>query len=344
MRILVLVALCLSVSAAAYKSQSAQVLPKTTPGDHATDILFQSTDGGNTWQDFSHGLPKDLLVNRVFAQDGEVYLAANGSLYHNRDPKTDVWGREEIGLSLPEIKGVFEHNKWIGNIFSGYSGHYVSVIDEGLYQKASKKNTWEPIKTPRIGENINALVENPDGSLLVGCLSGLYKSTDKGKTWTQVYNQGWCTSLCEVNGILIGSAQQGLLRSTDGGNNWACILPDDGGVYNINAIGNRFAAIRVAGRWRDINDPTPQRTSISDDGGKTWNCINDGMSPIGDMNDLKLAGEYLFCNNKTGIYRSADGGIHWKLVRPTTGLKEPQRIKMVTSGQSIFAVKVMGGC
>src|SRR5688572_141983 len=49
----------------------------TTTNDvvpRATNIIFQSKDGGRTWQDISHGLPKNEQPEDFFAGEADVYL------------------------------------------------------------------------------------------------------------------------------------------------------------------------------------------------------------------------------------------------------------------------------
>ena len=47
----------------------------------ATNIIFQSTDGGQTWQDVSAGLPVGFSPGRVIAGNGEVFLCSEKEMY-----------------------------------------------------------------------------------------------------------------------------------------------------------------------------------------------------------------------------------------------------------------------
>lgn len=344
MRIFALVLVCFSL--AAYKSQLFvhQIAAPTSAGEQAADLLYQSSDGGQTWQDFSQGLPANLKINRVFAQNGDVYVAANGGLYHSRDLKSGVWEREELGLAMPEIKGIFDNERMIGGIFSGPSGLYATVVDDGLYHKAVHASTWEPMKAPQIDELVHTVLENPDGSILACCKSGIYKSCNQGTTWNHVYQGAWVNTLSAMDSVWLASGSEGLLRSVDGGEHWTCVLADPEAVYEISAIQPNFAAIRVAGPWHKPEEKDSKRTSISADGGKTWNRIDDGMAQVWGIYEIEKAGNYLFCNNQAGIYRSADGGKSWELIRPSAKLKEPLRYKLITSDQTVFAVKIWAGC
>src|SRR6187397_3645480 len=54
----------------------------------AANIVFRSTDGGQTWQDISKGLPEnwredDMRRNSFFANDKGLFVRVGNGLYHN---------------------------------------------------------------------------------------------------------------------------------------------------------------------------------------------------------------------------------------------------------------------
>ena len=62
------------------------------PASGATYIILQSKDGGQTWQDISHGLPEIEQGVGFYAGASEVYLSANGVMYRSTSNlKTPVW-------------------------------------------------------------------------------------------------------------------------------------------------------------------------------------------------------------------------------------------------------------
>ena len=67
---------------------------KTTKGTKSglVTIVYRSTDGGQTWQDISKGLPEKLQregvwSNGLFANDNGLYLRAGNGVYHS-DPNS----------------------------------------------------------------------------------------------------------------------------------------------------------------------------------------------------------------------------------------------------------------
>jgi photosystem II stability/assembly factor-like uncharacterized protein len=354
MRIFAFLIGCLSLAAfGAQKTSRVPSLPDCSaqPTAQAANILFQSADGGKTWQDYSRGLPEKLQINSVFAQNGEVYLGVNnGTIYHSRNPEKGIWDLEVVGGAFQSFGSTEENENMVTNIFSGRAGLYACVYKGGFFRKKAGSSTWQPMHLA-LGENIiQAVVEKPDGTIFVGCPGGIYKSEDDGKSWKHVFEEGWVNSLVAANGVLIGSGSKGLLRSTDGGEHWNCVLPDEGSVYNTSIIEgrlpvvrDRFAALRVASPRHSEMEPA-QLLRTSTDGGKTWERMAEMISPMKEMNNLTQVGEYLFCSHRDGISRSSDWGETWELVRPAIDPDELWRFKLAGSGKSVFAVVVWGGC
>jgi hypothetical protein len=72
--------------------------PKTEKGGPAK-IVFKSTDGGQTWQDISEGLPENLPVDSIrgnFANDKGLFLMVGNELYHTTPNATIPFWTKEI--------------------------------------------------------------------------------------------------------------------------------------------------------------------------------------------------------------------------------------------------------
>ena len=307
----------------------------------ATGIIFRSTDGGQTWQDVSAGLPDSLGVGRILANDNEVFLASEGGLYHSRTTSAaPTWEKE------------FLLNK-ITNVFPGQSGPYVSSYGDGFFQETAVAGLWVPMHNTLKDKTVRAILETPNGNIFVGCESGIFKSTDGAKTWKQVFSEG-VNSFAASGDVLICGGYGGMLRSTDGGEHWDWVLTGAGGAYETKLIGDRFVTLTDGNRpWNETpSEGLANRLYSSADGGKTWQRMDEGLSkmpliferaddlaPARAINDIEQAGEYLFCSLDTGIFRSSDWGKNWELVRPSNGKK---LINLAVSGKVIYAVTVVG--
>src|SRR5215211_6022964 len=74
--------------------------PKTEKAGTAK-IVFKSTDGGQTWQDISQGLPENLREDgirgdSIFANDKGLFLKVGSELYHSAANATAPFWTKEI--------------------------------------------------------------------------------------------------------------------------------------------------------------------------------------------------------------------------------------------------------
>lgn len=292
----------------------------------AANIVFQSADGGQTWQDFSAGLPPKLAVGRVYADDNSIYLASENALYYRG-----------TALVAPVWANDFFLGEHISDIFPGKNGLYATAYGDGFFKGIPGTNFWNPMDHALRDKTIRCVLETPDGTVFVGCESGLYKSADGGKSWDQMLAKEGVNSLTRSGDVLICAVSGGLLRSTDGGQHWAPVLTGQGGAFGTTCIDGGLVAITDGGQWREGK---PNRLFTSTDGGKTWQRIDAGLPLTRNIHSVRQAGKYLFCSTDAGISRSADGGKTWKLVRARAN--ENEVLSLAVSGNTIFAVRVVG--
>src|SRR5436190_10596975 len=91
-----------------------------------TNVVFKSTDGGQTWQDISKGLPENLRKdsirgNSFFANDKGLFLRLGNGLYHSTPNATaPFWTKEifpgEHSSIAPGKSGIFAYNYWGVNL------------------------------------------------------------------------------------------------------------------------------------------------------------------------------------------------------------------------------------
>lgn len=292
----------------------------------AANIVFQSEDGGRTWQDVSAGLPANLAVGRVFANGNEIYLASESGLYHRSTALVaPVWAKE------------FFPDKRVTNIFPGQKGLYASNYNYGFFKGIPGTGIWNSMDNALSDKTVRTVLETPDGTVFVGCESGLYKSADSGKSWKRVFAEAEINSLAVSGTVLVCGINGGLMRSSDGGEHWEQVLAGQGSAYGTECIGSGFITITDGGRWQDGK---PNQLFTSTDDGKTWQCLNKGLPLVRHIYDIVQAGTYLFCSTDAGISRSSDGGKTWELVRLPANKNET--VHLAVSGQTVFAVLVFG--
>jgi photosystem II stability/assembly factor-like uncharacterized protein len=294
----------------------------------AVNIVFKSTDGGQTWQDISEGLPENLQGDGIqrdgyFANDNGLYLRAGNGIYHNKPNSTTPFWKEEI---FPDKQC---------SIAPGKTGIFAYNYDGQFLQKINGTNVWSPMYSNFQVKEIRTVCETAGGPLFIGCNNGLFKSTNGGKTWKQVHTGGWVMKLVESNGVLLATSQGGILRSTDDGENWDWVISEGGVGIAVERIQGGFAAITYN------TESMTRRVRTSYDGGKTWQPIDAGLPANLSIASIIQVGEDFFCGHPTGIFRSSDKGKTWKLLLPSI---ENKVFNLFVSGNVIYAIPLSGGC
>jgi photosystem II stability/assembly factor-like uncharacterized protein len=324
------------------------------------NIIFKSTDGGQTWQDISKGLPENLQREGVwrdglFANDRGLYLRAGNGVYHSEPNSTTSFWTKEIFPGKQR------------NLAPGKNGILAYDLRGQFLKKINGTNNWSPMYTNfqeqavRIDstmdwmyknykeKEVRTVFETAGGTVLIGSSNSLFRSTNSGKTWKQLHVGDGRMKLVESNGVLLTTSKDGILRSTDDGENWDRVISEGGLGIAVERIDGGFAAI--------VYNPITQTNSmhISLDSGKTWNAIGEELQlswssllvkKIGlvksssDILSIKQMGKYLICGRSDGIFRSSDMGKTWKkLLLPTI---ENYGFNLSVSGNVIYVIPNKG--
>ncbi|MDE3253697.1 MAG: glycoside hydrolase, partial [Bacteroidota bacterium] len=237
---------------------------------------------------------------------------------------------------------------------------YIGVNNGGVWKTDDYGRTWNPIfdkmSTGSVGD-IAVAESNPDviyvGSgegiqrpdLSVG--DGIYKSTDAGKTWT---NMGLHDAQ-QIGGIVVDpknenrvfvaalghpygpNTERGVYRSLDGGKTWQRILYKDENTGAIQvSLDPNNSNIIYADLWAGRQGPwengqwngSESGLYKSTDGGDTWKKLTKGLPTteqglgrigfgIAPTNSNRLYAT-VDAGNYGGIYRSDDAGESWTLM------------------------------
>jgi photosystem II stability/assembly factor-like uncharacterized protein len=309
------------------------------------NTVFKSTDGGQTWQDISKGLPENLRKdsirgNSFFANDKGLFLRIGNGLYHSApDATAPFWTKEispdEHSSIAPGKSGIFAHNYWGVNL-----------------KKTNGTSVWSPIfeifQKPRLG----SVFETAGGTIFVGTDIGFFKTADNGKTWKHVHTGSLVGHLAESNGVLVAISMRRIIRSTDNGENWAVVSSEGDVAWDVKQITGGFAALTSS------SESGTRGLMTSYDGGKTWQHIDAGLqnkvfsdSIRRTWNDRPLVHAFMtpiiqvdenfFCAHPDGVFRSSDKGKTWKLLLPSI---ENKVFNLFVSDNVIYAIPSKGGC
>jgi photosystem II stability/assembly factor-like uncharacterized protein len=280
--------------------------------------LLRSEDGGRTWQDAAPGLNL-LTVYQMVEANGIIRAATNGSGVHTRWPGDPVaWEKTSHvspGNDLSYVTRLSTDGDNPASFLAFDKG------DRTVYRLAAGSLPWQPVlDLDEQGDEVYDLLydpHNPDRAYATTRLSGLWRSTDGGATWSSASTglpggaalRGLAASDAAVGTLYAGQtgAPGRLYTSADGGDHWSP-LDDDLTLTTIHA----FAAdptdpdVAYAGAW----------------GGGTWKTTDGGTSwallPEAPVSAAALAvdphdPQTIYATDRTEptLWQSADGGQRW---------------------------------
>ncbi len=258
--------------------------------------IWKSKDAGKTWVDM--GLEKTRHISRIRIHPDNpdiVYVAAMGDLFKDSESR-GVYKSMDGGAS------------WTNILFVDAGSGAIDLIFDPSNPRIIYASTWTFRRTPY------SFSSGGDGSKL-------WKSTDEGKTWTELSGKpGFPSGLLGIIGISVSPANPdrvwaivenepdgGLYRSEDGGENWTL-------VNNQRSIRQRawyYSRIYADPKDEDNIYVMNVRYHFSKDGGNTFKKHN---APHGDHHDLWIDPEdpqRMIIGDDGGAQISFDGGENW---------------------------------
>lgn len=234
---------------------------------------------------------------------------------------------------------------------------YFGAVGGGVWQSENAGRTWKPIFDSQPVASIGWITVAPSNPNVIYVGSGeadmrsdiqqgngMYKSTDGGKSWTQI----GLTDSRQIGKILVDpqdpntvyvaalghqygpNSERGVYKSTDGGATWTHALDKGPNVGAIDlAMDPSNASIIYAAMWHTRRAPWSVYPPAEGDGnalykstdaGKTWSMLGGHGFPakvgrIGiAVSPARPERVYACVDASTkegGIYRSDDGGASW---------------------------------
>ena len=254
----------------------------------------------------------------------------------------------------------------VGNRIAAVAGvpgdpsvYYAGAASGGVWKSSDAGNRWVPVFDKQSVAAIGALAVAPSDPSTVWAGTGeawvirdsdvmgngIYKSTDAGKTWT---NMGLPESgrigriivhptnpdivfACVLGRVTGAQPERGVFRTTDGGAHWQRVLFADGntGCSGLSMDPHNPRTL-VAGMWQvemhtwgEYSGGPGSGVYVSRDGGTTWQRVEGhGLprSPVGKI-DVAVAPTnssrmYALIQTKDqgSLWRSDDAGDHWQVV------------------------------
>jgi WD40 repeat protein len=185
-----------------------------------------------------------------------------------------------------------------GDIYLGMSGFDYAG---GIYKSTNNGQTWE--YSGLNGKGVYALEICPNGDIIAGVFSGIFKSIDSGNSWYEVYYgiENITCLLSLSNGYILAGGtgnSHGVFRSTDYGESWdtVYIFPGFGeenietislspegyiyaGTYNMFGTSGIYRSTDLGETWESVYFPSEDVYSIAfhPDGDLLVGCLGNGL-------------------------------------------------------------------
>lgn len=189
--------------------------------------LFRTRDDGATWNAVN-----SWPLNTALSVSNTLFVA----IYQNGPAGLGIWRSDDGGQAwLPSSHGLTD----LGITRLAVSPDFVrdgtlyALSKRGVFRSIDRGATWTSLAdqyAPLLKDltvSFDAIALSPnfaqDNTLQIGHSSGLWRSTDRGETWTSISGGPAATRLAYAPGgsIVFATAYDGVHRSNDGGLTWS---------------------------------------------------------------------------------------------------------------------------
>ncbi len=275
--------------------------------------LFKTTDGGANWLSVTiggatYGIPA-IAVDPT--RPDTIYVVANGVR------KTTDGGAHWALLGGLALTGSAPFTVAIDP--TAPDTVYVSSNGGGIFVTTDGGTTWTDLKVQLVGIGsvaIQLLALDPDtpGTVLAQADTGLYRTTDGGKSWGPVSTRTDISVLLDdpstAGRFLAGLAGGGVLESGDDGSSWRSASAGLSGVAVTAVAAARTAAATVYAGTQN------QWVLASGDGGATW-AAPTGWPPGGTGPAVSalavdpVSAGVVYLGTVNAVQKTTDSGATW---------------------------------
>ena len=254
--------------------------------------VFLSTDNGTTWTPVNTGLT-DSHVTALVVCGTDLFVATErGGVFISPTNGTS-WTPANNGLKDPYVNAFAVSSR---NLFAGTNG-------SGVFLSTNNGADWEETNTGLTAGRLWSLATSGT-NLFAGTDNGVYRSTDRGNTWTKVNEFDIASLVVSPTGYIFagsgGYRFPGIYRSTDNGDTWTHVEKTIWPVFDSAVDSNGYIFAGSAGVYR------------STDYGDSWTQI--GLAHLILSSLAVNSAGYIFASVEQrgdALYRSTDNGTNW---------------------------------
>ncbi|MFO7830011.1 MAG: T9SS type A sorting domain-containing protein [Bacteroidales bacterium] len=214
------------------------------------------------------------------------------------------------------------HNTWFAGAATG-----------GIWKTTDGGQNWTNLSDdefPNLSANTLAMAASntqilyagtgesfPGGTYLKG--NGIFKTTNKGDSWTQLESTTNNDYFAYVNrlivdpadeNIVIAATEKGIMKSLNGGTDWDTVYTSSKGVEDLVANPNNFNILYAAENSLGVIKST--------DGGTNWTSSSNGLGTglryeiaVSPTDPATIFASVNVSSSESYVYRSTDSGANW---------------------------------
>jgi photosystem II stability/assembly factor-like uncharacterized protein len=290
--------------------------------------VFKSTDGGDTWSTTGVSVIAVLSLAISPADPGTVYAGTS----QNGLSKTTDGGKTWSPTTLQAV-GLFS---LAVDPISSNTVYAASADGDGVFKSFDAGTNWSEVSDGLIDRQIWSVVVDPlnPGMIYLGTRSGVFKSTDGARTWSQTtLNDQTVFSVrldpSDSTTLYAATVGAGIFKSSDGGDSWSAV--NDGLTHQL------FLSLAI--------DPSEPQTVFAGtvsgegvfatlNGGEHWSELTTGLAEC-PCHSLRLGTMSIDPSNSNtmyvavqgdGVFKSGDAGASWADAAP--GFTNPNAITL----------------
>jgi len=291
--------------------------------------VWGTEDGGGSWRRLTAALPEVQKVTSLFVDPSlpDTVIAGTWRQAYRSDDGGRTWGAPLEGMVLDtEVFSLTPIADRPGEIWASTCGWVYQTVDHGSH--------WQRFKQGLDERRTTSFAALPDGRLLAGTVSGLYASTDGGRSWARKSDPALSILAIAVHPkrperIVLGTEGSGVWISNDGGEHFqrASEGLTNTRIWALAFVGPELlAAVDHAGPISGIHG--------SSDGGRTWNGL---FAPLPTVLDLAVYQGRAYAGTDRGLYQRL--GQDWHRMAE---LGEQRIEQLATDGRALVARTATG--